>query len=321
MTSKPYVPTNNLNNKKKCDVVRMRKTFDESQGTSAKAKASKEFDEYVKKYKKTYPNEEAKERARQNFIAASTGATNLNRARCSNNDAQFATTRYSDWTTKDFVEKLGGAREDSEPSKLPPPFTVTEDQSRFLWKLPRLDWRTYGVLPPVRDQKGCGGCYSFATTDLLAAQERIDKNELDSDAKVEPYSAQYFIDCMPQPYGYGCKGGRPAAVLDYMTKCTDCAILIDRCYQYRNKFLRCKQPSINCKAFTGAKVRVDLTPNRPTVTYCLSSPLHPECDRDRTRLVLGEVHVFIELGTRNRFESKFYGTSFLLRIQTDEQKL
>jgi hypothetical protein len=115
-----------------------------------------------------------------------------------------------------------------------------------------LDWRDYGVLPPVRDQQECGGCYAFSTTDLLSAQERIDNKKFLS-GTVEPYSAQYFIDCMPEPYGYACKGGRPAAVLDYMAECKDCVILIDRCYQYRNRNLRCKQPSINCRQNVGAK--------------------------------------------------------------------
>jgi len=265
VTAKPYVPTNNMNNSKKCDVVRMRKTQDEATGKSSKDRLSKEFDDYCKKYNKVYPSDEAKEKARKNFISGRTGAHDLNGQRCSNTDAQFSVTRYSDWTTEDFVGKLAGAREESEPTKLPPPFTVSEDESRFLYKLPQLDWRDYGVIPPVRDQKECGGCYAFSTTDLLSAQERIDKKKFNS-GPVEPYSAQYFIDCMPEPNAYACKGGRPAAVLDYMASCKDCAILIDRCYQYRNKNLRCKQPSMNCKQSVGAKPvfskQVNLISNR-----------------------------------------------------------
>jgi cathepsin O len=252
VTQKPYQPVSNIKNSKKCEVVRLRKTVAESKGISAKEKASREFDAYVKKYNKVYLSDDAKEKARDNYINGRDGAHKLNGGRCSNEDAQFSTTRYSDWTTEDFIDKLGGARQDLDPKNLPPKYTVTEDQSRFLYELPRLDWRDYGIFPAVRDQKDCGGCYAFSTTDLLAAQERIDKKKFKS-TPVEPYSAQYFIDCMPEPYGFACKGGRPAAVLDYMSTCKDCVILIERCYQYRNRNLRCKQPSINCRDTVGAK--------------------------------------------------------------------
>jgi len=243
----------------------MRKTVDEATGDSAKKRTSKEFDEFCKKYNKIYASDEAKENARKVFMSGKNGAHNLNGGRCSTSDAQFGLTRYSDWTTEDFVQKLAGAREDSDPAQLPPPFSVSEDQARFLYKLPQHDWRDYGVLAPVRDQKECGGCYAFSTTDLLAAQERIDNKKFLSGA-VESYSAQYFIDCMPEPNAYACKGGRPLAVLEYMAPCKDCQIMIERCYQYRNKNLRCKQPSMNCKQTVGAKPvaskQVNLISNR-----------------------------------------------------------
>jgi len=36
------------------------------------------------------------------------------------------------------------------------------------------DWRSRGVIGPVRDQKYCGSCVSFATTGLLCAQAAIE---------------------------------------------------------------------------------------------------------------------------------------------------
>jgi len=61
------------------------------------------------------------------------------------------------------------------------------------------DWRGANGTTPVRDQRGCGSCWAFATHGAFEGSYRI-TNKLPIDS-----SEQDTLDC--NPWGYGCGGG------------------------------------------------------------------------------------------------------------------
>ncbi|PUZ72775.1 hypothetical protein GQ55_2G421900 [Panicum hallii var. hallii] len=69
-----------------------------------------------------------------------------------------------------------------------------------------VDWRTKGVLTPVKDQKQCGSCWAFATVATIEGLHKIKTGKLVS------LSEQELVDCASPP-NHGCDGGNPRARL------------------------------------------------------------------------------------------------------------
>jgi Papain family cysteine protease len=70
-----------------------------------------------------------------------------------------------------------------------------------------LDWRDFGAVNNVKDQKSCGSCYAFSTIDALESQLFI------KTGKSLSFSQQEIIDCS---YNNGCKGGSIAFAFNYI---------------------------------------------------------------------------------------------------------
>jgi len=83
------------------------------------------------------------------------------------------------------------------------------DHLRHLASVPSsFDWRTKGVVAPVRQQGSCGGCYAFSTAANLESQHAIKKGRLIS------LSEQQIINC--NHYAVGCHGGNLALAFRYL---------------------------------------------------------------------------------------------------------
>lgn len=79
-----------------------------------------------------------------------------------------------------------------------------------------VDWRTKGVLTPVKDQGGCGSCWAFASTESIesyAAMSVTPPNLMD-------LSPQQLVSCAPNPEQCGgvggCQGSVPELAFDYV---------------------------------------------------------------------------------------------------------
>lgn len=64
-----------------------------------------------------------------------------------------------------------------------------------------VDWRTKGVVTKVKDQGGCGGCWSFSAAETLESHIAI------KTGKLFTFSEQQLIDCTPNPDDCGGTGG------------------------------------------------------------------------------------------------------------------
>ena len=69
-------------------------------------------------------------------------------------------------------------------------------------KLPTsVDWRTEGIVSPVKDQGGCGSCWAFASTAALESHVALQTGLLYS------LSTQELVSCVPNPHKCGGTGG------------------------------------------------------------------------------------------------------------------
>lgn len=104
----------------------------------------------------------------------------------------------ADWTSEEFDRIRGynkkmavNAKQTRVPHKLKPvsalPATV--------------DWRTQGVVTPVKDQGDCGSCWSFAAAETIESHWAISKGQL------WELSEQQILDCTSNPQHCGGTGG------------------------------------------------------------------------------------------------------------------
>jgi C1A family cysteine protease len=93
-----------------------------------------------------------------------------------------------------------------------------------------VDWRTKGVVTPVKDQGQCGSCWAFSTTGTLEGAQALQTGTLIS------FSEQYLVDCAKNG-NYGCDGGEMTNALTYVQKN---GIPTEASYPYKAKDQKCK---------------------------------------------------------------------------------
>lgn len=69
------------------------------------------------------------------------------------------------------------------------------------------DWRTQGIVPPVRDQGSCGSCWAFGTVGMMESAVKKGGGPLTD------LSEQFLVSCNND--GWSCNGGRNATKYHY----------------------------------------------------------------------------------------------------------
>ena len=119
----------------------------------------------------------------------------------------LAMNEFADLESAEFVQVYNGYRapafqNDSLAKQWIPPVGYVPDVS--------VDWRTKGVVTPVKNQGQCGSCWAFSATGSLEGQHALKTGQLVS------LSEQNLVDCSRSYGNRGCKGGIMDAAFRYI---------------------------------------------------------------------------------------------------------
>ena len=78
-----------------------------------------------------------------------------------------------------------------------------------------VDWRTQGIMTPIKNQANCGSCWTFSTTGCLEAHTCLAHRELDC-TSWPGLSEQQLVDCADEYNNHGCNGGLPSQAFEYI---------------------------------------------------------------------------------------------------------
>lgn len=180
------------------------------------------FQEWTKKYKKTYGRGETAKRfaiwnQRYEFVEAH-NAKGLP-WKCGMN-------KFADLTREEFSALYTGFKYD--PNE---PRNEKYLEETNLAKV--LDWRDKGAVTEMKDQGECGSCYAFSASGALEALYKLKKGRL-----IDLSNGQ-LLDCTRvNPYkNYGCTGGSINRTFNYTR---DQGIMTDKDYPYVDKVQKCK---------------------------------------------------------------------------------
>jgi len=95
-----------------------------------------------------------------------------------------------------------------------------------------IDWRTKGIVNPVKDQGSCGSCWAFSAITAQESQWAKVHNELFS------LSESNLVDCVTA--AAGCGGGWPYDAYDYVRSDQDGMFMKDSDYPYQPVTGMCK---------------------------------------------------------------------------------
>lgn len=116
--------------------------------------------------------------------------------------------QFADLTADEFKSRFTGGYAGSKK------VFKKSSHSKFRVQTPpaSVDWRTQGVVTPVKNQQQCGSCWSFSTTGSIEGAWAIAKGELVS------LSEQQLMDCSTMQGNQGCNGGLMDSAFEYVIK-------------------------------------------------------------------------------------------------------
>lgn len=143
----------------------------------------------------------------------------------------LALNQFADMSWEEFqAQKLGAAQNCSA--------TTNGNHKLTDALLPtKKDWREQGIVSPVKNQGGCGSCWTFSTTGALEAAY---KQAFGKDISL---SEQQLVDCAGAFNNYGCNGGLPSQAFEYIKY--NGGIETEDAYPYVGKDGVCKYSSEN----------------------------------------------------------------------------
>jgi len=77
-----------------------------------------------------------------------------------------------------------------------------------------IDWRTKGIMTPVKNQGSCGSCWTFSTTGCLEAHTCLAYGK--DCTHWDGLSEQQLVDCAQDFNNFGCNGGLPSQAFEYI---------------------------------------------------------------------------------------------------------
>jgi len=188
---------------------------------------------FVEKYGRTYASQEESDRRYAIF------SKNFEMINAVNNDPSKTYTlevnNFADISWEEFQE--------THLLRAPQDCSATRGSYQASGKaLPEhVDWRTKGVLQPVKNQGNCGSCWTFSTTGTLEAILAIHLGEHVS------LSEQQLVDCAQDFDNNGCNGGLPSHAFEYIHYRQ--GLESEKTYPYVGKDMTCNRDALKSVAF------------------------------------------------------------------------
>ncbi|CAG2181480.1 unnamed protein product, partial [Oppiella nova] len=118
---------------------------------------------------------------------------------------KLAVNQFADFTNTEFKHRVNGFRHKKQANVSV--YTGTGDE------LPdTVDWRTKGVVTPVKNQEQCGSCWAFSAVASIEGQHALTTKKLVS------LSEQNLVDCSQAEGNEGCEGGLMDDAFEYVIK-------------------------------------------------------------------------------------------------------
>jgi cathepsin H len=159
-----------------------------------------EFTQFMERYNKAYSHDEfAKRRA----IFYDTVAE-INQINSENRGWEAGINEWSDLTWEEFKGRFLQA-----PQKC----SATGKGNHVMSGKaadPAVDWRTKGVVTPVKNQGSCGSCWAFSTIGAVESVWAI------KTGKLLTFAEQQLVDCAGGFKNMGCRGGLPSQAFQYI---------------------------------------------------------------------------------------------------------
>lgn len=139
------------------------------------------------------------------------------------------------------------------------------DENFGMFNMPNeFDWRSKGVITPVKNQGDCGSCWSFSATGAMESIYTIKTGIQVS------FSEQELIDCSNKYNDMGCNGGTMTGAFRYAI---DNGICHERDVPYDNTTHSCMKDSCKNKSFfTDCKILPSAAPLK-MLRYIQNQPL------------------------------------------------
>eukprot|EP01064_Diplonema_japonicum_P010937 TRINITY_DN1817_c0_g2_i1.p1 TRINITY_DN1817_c0_g2~~TRINITY_DN1817_c0_g2_i1.p1 ORF type:complete len:781 (+),score=216.57 TRINITY_DN1817_c0_g2_i1:53-2395(+) len=129
--------------------------------------------------------------------------------RVNGNNSSAIPNSLADWTKAEFETHLRDCSKPMPAGAVPPLPTglvITEDDIKAIPE--SVDWRTKGVVTPIKNQGQCGSCWSFSTTGVIEGAWAMAGNKLQSLSEQELVSCEENCD--------KCDGGWPYLAIQYV---------------------------------------------------------------------------------------------------------
>ncbi|KAJ4757256.1 Cysteine protease [Rhynchospora pubera] len=168
-----------------------------------KLELSQLFEQWMQEHEKTYAKPEDKTRRFENFVKNFEFVHKWNADR-ENGSHVVELNNFADLSYEEFKDKYLMSNIHMERRR------ERRNQRRNEGcNAPQfLDWRTQGVITPVKNQGQCGSCWSFSSTGAIEAINAIKSKQLVS------LSEQELVDCVTM--SSGCQGGYMSDAFDWV---------------------------------------------------------------------------------------------------------